>query len=105
MCSTQPLHECTSPLPLAGEVDALGERGGWGLSPHGTEFVEAAPPQPSPASGRGSAVPSGMQFDLMSQDDSILRAIPQLVTLDLSGGRLRKRIHRFDPARIFPDTD
>jgi hypothetical protein len=42
-------------LPLVGEVDALAERGGWGHSLHSTIFsVEAPPPQPSPASGRGA---------------------------------------------------
>jgi len=44
-----------SPLPLAGEVDALEERGGWGrIFPLG-QRVWAPPPQPSPASDRAIA--------------------------------------------------
>ena len=40
------------PLPLAGEVDALAERGGWGKSLFSLPGV-TPPPPPSPASGRG----------------------------------------------------
>jgi hypothetical protein len=39
------------PLPLAGEVAALEERGGWGKSLRGlwrSEYAAAPPPQPSP---------------------------------------------------------
>lgn len=41
------------PLPLAAEVDALEERGGWGPLPLDTWLDELLPPQPSPASGEG----------------------------------------------------
>jgi len=52
------MRDRAQPLPLAGEVDALGsaialtERGGWGnrLSTRRAHFVDAPPPHPSPAS-------------------------------------------------------
>ena len=40
---TRPIVWLASPLPLAGEADALEERGGWGLSPHGESRCGSTP--------------------------------------------------------------
>jgi DNA polymerase I len=48
----------SSPLPLAGEVDARSAAGGGNLSTS-TSYAETSPPQPSPASGRGGAPGKG----------------------------------------------
>src|SRR5882672_6260945 len=42
-----------APLPLAGEVDALVERGGWGLSPQDDSRRDAHP-SPPPQAGEGA---------------------------------------------------
>src|SRR5437868_14408134 len=43
MMLTRLISGLTSPLPLAGEADALAERGGWGLSPHGESRCGSTP--------------------------------------------------------------
>ena len=59
-----------APLPLAGEVDALGSAiarpsaAGGGFSPRTPNSRQAPPPQPSPASGRGSALPLPLRLNL-----------------------------------------
>src|SRR5258708_16130992 len=60
-----------SPLPLAGEVGA--RRGVGEFSQHGQRDSRREPaPQPSPASGRGSAVSSWTQLELISSTMSDL---------------------------------
>jgi hypothetical protein len=65
MVSTRLIGWRTLPLPLAGEADAPEGRGGWGCFHIGIPRVERAPSQPSPASGRGSAVPMSLYLELM----------------------------------------
>jgi iron complex transport system substrate-binding protein len=48
-------RELDLPLPLAGEVAALEERGGWGLSPHEQRESRRHPhPSPPPQAGEGA---------------------------------------------------
>ncbi len=71
----------SSPLPLAGEVATRSVAGGGNLSspPPG---VETPPPQPSLASGRGSALPTPSQIRLTSSCPAIKpRLTPPLFRL------------------------
>src|SRR5262249_61687956 len=52
MVSTRIVRGLASPLPLAGEADALEERGGWGLSPRRESRCGGTPP-PTPPPRRG----------------------------------------------------
>src|SRR6478752_6551801 len=54
MVFTRLIGWVASPLPLAGEADALEERGGWGLSPHRESQCRSTPTPALPRKrGRG----------------------------------------------------
>src|SRR5437764_8839285 len=56
-CDTRPYQNASRlPLPLAGEVDALAERGGWGKLSSSLPVV-TPPPRPPPQAGEGDEQP------------------------------------------------